>query len=884
MKRSILFFFAILMHTSVSSQNITFADANFKSKLIEADVTNQIAKDVLGNFFKIDANNDSEIELSEALQVSYLDVSDSFINSLDGVLNFTNLTELRCYQNEITTLNVLGLTNLTKLYCMSNQIAVLDVSLLSNLEILFCSNNLLTILNVNGLANLQNCELQVNQISALTFNGLTNLKFLNCSSNNLTVLDVTSLTNLERLSCENNQINLLNVAGLDNLENLSCATNQLTALDLSGVTNLVNLNCAFNQIPQSSLIGLNTSIVSLNYSDNQLTTLNVANFTNLEILLCFTNLLTVLDVAPLTNLKELYCGNNLLPTLDVTNLTNLEQLNCSSNMLTELDVDNCINLVSVFCSNNQIQVLDLNNAINLWRFVADNNQLTTLLFKNGTPQSASASTLFNNPNLTYVCIDNQFSNEIAFGNYITNLYPNCTVNSYCSFVPGGIHYTIEGTTRYDMNTDGCDALDSTHPFLKLSVTNGANSQNIVANALGSYTVSVGQGDYTVTPVLENPSYFTCSPASTTVSFPTTASPFVQDFCITPNGIHNDLEVKVMPLIPARPGNDSRYNLVLKNNGTNTQSGTVDLVFDDSVMDFVFSNSTVSSQTTNSLTWNFTGLLPFQTSQIIVEFNLNSTTETPALNSGDVLNFTASINGLPDETPQDNVSNLHQLVVNSFDPNDKTCLEGTTISPEMIGEYVHYMIRFENNGTANAQNIVVLDRIDVSKLDINTLLTINSSHSFITRITDTNKVEFIFENINLPFDDANNDGYVAFKIKTNSNLVEGDTFSNNASIYFDYNFPIDTNTATTTIQALANPDFEFINYFTLAPNPVKDVLTIQNKSTTEITSLSIYNVLGQLVLTVTEPNASLDVSHLKSGHYYIKVMSPLGSSSSTFIKI
>ncbi len=63
-----------------------------------------------------------------------------------------------------------------------------------------------------------------------------------------------------------------------------------------------------------------------------------------------------------------------------------------------------------------------------------------------------------------------------------------------------------------------------------------------------------------------------------------------------------------------------------------------------------------------------------------------------------------------------------------------------------------------------------------------------------KLQHNNKVEFIFENINLPFDDANNDGFVAFKIKTKSSLVLGDTFSNSANIYFDYNFPIVTNTA------------------------------------------------------------------------------------------
>jgi uncharacterized repeat protein (TIGR01451 family) len=64
--------------------------------------------------------------------------------------------------------------------------------------------------------------------------------------------------------------------------------------------------------------------------------------------------------------------------------------------------------------------------------------------------------------------------------------------------------------------------------------------------------------------------------------------------------------------------------------------------------------------------------------------------------------------------------LNQTVVGSFDPNDKTCLEGEIVSPELIGKNVHYLIRFENTGTANAENIVVTDYIDTTVFDINTL--------------------------------------------------------------------------------------------------------------------------------------------------------------------
>ena len=310
---------------------------------------------------------------------------------------------------------------------------------------------------------------------------------------------------------------------------------------------------------------------------------------------------------------------------------------------------------------------------------------------------------------------------------------------------------------------------------------------------------------------------------------------------------------------------------------------MNLDFDDSVLDYVNSNPATSSQILNVLEWSFTNLQPFETRHIELTLNVNSPTETPPVSGGDVLNYFASISNQSDVTPENNTSAIKQDVFNSFDPNDKSCLEGSIVSADVIGEYVHYKIRFENTGTFAAENIVVKDLIDEAKFEVTTLTPISGSHSFSTRIVQNNKVEFVFENINLPFDDANNDGYVIFKIKTKPNLVVGDSFSNSASIYFDYNFPIDTNTATTTIQALANSDFEFGNYFTIAPNPVNDFLIIKKKADIDISSLSVYNALGQLIMTVLEPNSDIDVSELKSGNYFIKVISNEGISSINFIK-
>jgi hypothetical protein len=272
---------------------------------------------------------------------------------------------------------------------------------------------------------------------------------------------------------------------------------------------------------------------------------------------------------------------------------------------------------------------------------------------------------------------------------------------------------------------------------------------------------------------------------------------------------------------------------------------------------------------NYINWNFTNLQPLESKEIIVTFNINSPLETPPVNSGFNLLYTLCINGgVVDETPEDNIFVLHQTVVNSFDPNNKICLEGNAIGPEMIGKYVHYVINFENTGTANAENIVLKDVIDTTKFDISSLVPIDGSHPYVTKISDGSKVEFIFENINLPFDDEHNDGYLAFKIKTKPDLSIGDSISNSASIYFDYNAPIDTEPVVTTIRTLTNSDFMLNNVFSIFPNPAASIIQISNLSNEEF-EIQITSILGKVL--VQESNSdTIDVSNLARGIYLVTI--------------
>ena len=704
---------------------------------------------------------------------------------------------------------------------------------------------------------------QISDLTGIAY--FTNLIKLDCDGNSLTNLDVSGLNILIILNCRSNQLNILNITGLDDLQALNCSENQLTTIDITQNIELHQFIC----------------------TGNQLTSIDVSQNFFLHIFYCNGNQLTSIDVTQNIFLQVFDCSNNLLNTIDIAQNTLLWDLKCGHNQLTILDVSQNPDLSIMNCEGTQITSIDLSNNTYLGEiFLNNNSQLSSINVKNGYG-SVLWIEFSNCPLLEYICTNEVQLDEIQQKINTYGYAATCHVNSYCSFVPGGAFYEISGNTKLDSNNNGCDVSDINFSNLNFSISDGTNTSSLIANQTGNYSISVQAGNYTITPKLENPSYFTISPTSVIVNFPQETSPFTQDFCVSIIP-HSDVEIVIIPTSPARPGFNASYKLVYRNKGNQIENGTVTFsMYNPDVVDFVSSLPNFNSQTITpsieSFTWNYSNLQPFETREIYIVLNINSPMETPPVNGGDLLSFdTQIVTSNTDENLNDNFFAIRQVVVNSYDPNDKTCLQGETIPPSEVGKYVHYVIRFENTGTFPAENIVVKDLIDLAKYDIATLVPLNSSHDFYTRING-NKVEFIFENINLDFNDATNDGYVAFKIKTLPSLVLGDTFTNNANIYFDYNFPITTNTYTTTVAALSTQDFDFGTYFTLYPSPAKDLLNIQAKQGLTVNSIEIYNQLGQIIMAVTNAVNSIDVADLSSGTYFVKINTEKGSTNAKFLK-
>lgn len=615
-------------------------------------------------------------------------------------------------------------------------------------------------------------------------------------------------------------------------------------------------------------------------NNTQLTTVDLTGMSSLITVKLFANtLLNSFNVSGLVNLKTLQCNIHLnLFALDLTDLVSLEQLSCYSNRFSDLNFMNLPSLFSLDCGGNSLTTIDVSNCPLISTLSCEGSPLlTTIFMKNGSNENTGFAGC---PNLNFICADESQIAEILLDFALIDI-TNVEVNSYCSFNPGGDFNTITGNVKFDSNNNGCDAADNAIANLRMNLTGGPVQNAVFSTASGNYNCYVLAGSYDVAPEVENPTWFNFSPANSNFNFVDNNNNLVvQDFCISGNGVHPDLEIVLAPTSSARPGFDSSYQLVYKNKGTEALSGNITFTFNDAVLNYLSSTIAPDAQSSGLLNWNFSNLQPFENRSFSITLHVNAPTDVPAVNVGDVLPFEATITPvIGDEIPQDNLFTFNETVVGSFDPNNIICLEGTSVAPSEIGNYLHYMVNFENTGTAPAANIVVKTEIDPAQFNINSLQLMNASHAVDARITG-NKVEFIFNGIDL---DIGGHGHILLKIKSNETLVSGGMVSKRADIFFDYNAPIDTGFYNTVFQTLSSTTFAADDSIMIFPNPVVDALTV--KADSSIQSIELFDAQGRIIRTslVNARETRLNLSAFSKGMYLIKIQTAQGSKTQKLLK-
>ena len=822
MKKLLLFFFTICTF-STFSQIVNIPDPEFKQALLNYSP-------------RIDTNYDYQISIQEAQAITSLtitnhhreehggDPNDPFggfpfvqegIYDFTGIEAFINLTYLDCSDNDLISLDVSALTQLTSLNCSSN-------------------------INHMGFGG---------GITTLTLPNSNTLTQINTSINYLSSLDLSNYTLLVDVNVASNNISNLILPNSSTLQKIDFTYNNLTTIDVSQNTGL------------EVLIGYNNSLTTVN--TNALTALSIFSISN--------NNITSLDVTQNTQLINLNCAGNNLNNIDLSQNSLLNYLNCSSNVLTSLDVSNNNNLNTIICGANQITDLNLSFSPSLSRILVNNNQLTSLNIKNGN-NSNMASNWFDargNANLNLICVD-----DISYANStFTRKDAQSYYSNICSFIPTNSN-TITGSVSFDFNADGCDPLDSKSINTKLTNTSTSTSNVTFTDANGQYLLYTQEANNTLDIFTNLPNFFTVTPTTQNVTFTGSGATQNIDFCITANSVVNDVKVSILPITESRPGFQTTVRVYYENLGSTILSGDINLTFDNLKEVYISSSETTTSQTTNSLSWNYTNLNPFEKKYIDVIFEINRPTDLiNPVNNGDVLSYTSTINPTSgDANPNDNTANLDDITIGSYDPNDIIALEGNYIDENQVPDFLNYRIRFQNTGTASAINIVVKNGLD-SDLDWDSFQPIMASHNYRINITDDNKIDFIFENIHLADSTSNepaSHGWIYYKIKPKSSFSLGDVVENTANIYFDYNPPVITNTYTTEIkEPIVNPIDDL--RARVFPNPTRRFANIKVNLKGR---LVVYNKYGVKLFRhkLKKGVNKFDFGWLPKGKYFLKIKS------------
>jgi Leucine-rich repeat (LRR) protein len=426
-------------------------DANFEDKLIAL----QIDKD----------GKNGKVKTESISTVTALDISSSSISDLTGIQDFSSLTELRAYNNNLTAVDVTKNTKLTTLRVGTNQLTTLNVSQNTALTYLDFSQNKITTIDLAKNTELTYFGASSNLLSTIDLSQNTKIGALFLHSNMLVSLDVSKNLSLNQLWCFENQIRTLDFSQNTKLVEVLANTNRLINLNIKNGKNIQlggsNGGVRFTQNPELKCIQVDdvnysnanwgskkdvTAIYSVatcpvveaftlipdpNFEDKlialqidkdgkngKVATTNVAYLTTLNV--SNSNISDLTGIEDFASLTSLECNNNQLKTINVSKNRALTKLNVSKNQLTVLSVSENTLLNNLNCSSNAILVLDVSKNIALNNLSASFNKIQYLdVSANKTLKEldCAANDLYN---LNLKNGNNANMQNVIFGNFTQN--------------------------------------------------------------------------------------------------------------------------------------------------------------------------------------------------------------------------------------------------------------------------------------------------------------------------------------------------------------------------------------------------------------------------------------------------------------------------------
>jgi hypothetical protein len=458
-------------------------------------------------------------------------------------------------------------------------------------------------------------------------------------------------------------------------------------------------------------------------------------------------------------------------------------------------------------------------------------------------------------------------------------------NCYC---------TISGYVYNDLNAN-CTK-DSGEEGIPHVMVGCSGNGYVFTDAGGFYSFKVPSGTYTVT---ENPQGILnlqpCEQNNRSVSVVAASgcNNAISFGNLVPQ-VH-DMKLLSMGYNKPEPGYPYSHSLVISNDGSYPENQIQTGFEHDGQLLFQNSTPLVYEQIDPSghPHWyskqsGFPELAPGESIQMFNNFN------TPAnipLGTAILLKDTVSYappvsNWMNDNSPWNNVEYYTPEVVGSYDPNFKE------VRPAGIGplgkitvrdSILHYIIHFQNTGTAPARLVVLTDSID-DDLNLLTLKPGWSSHAYKASVDENRVLSFRFDNINLPDSSSSplgSIGIVEYTIHLKPRLLEDTEIKNNVDIFFDFNPPVRTNTTLNTIEKRAGFETESgkINKLNLFPIPSDGSFTLQfeqpghaHSATCQIMDINGRLIQTDLLQVKTGKNSfNLVLRNAEAGLYLLKVL-------------
>ena len=778
-------------------------------------------------------------------------------NTPDPIVNFDGLAAITTVEGQLN------------IYSMPDPNVKVDLSGLENIQTIegelsltgFSQTGTNSLKGLEGLTSIGG-DLRLHSMDIENFEGLNNLTQINGAF----YLDDSQFENFEGLgSLDTIRVNFdihfctfNSFSGWENLKSLeSLFIMSSTFMDFTGLDSLSDLQYFF--IAESSINSFNglKSLKSIPEAFDLIHVTGLENFTGLDSLEFVRSFSIwnseIIDFTGLESLKTIEHNFDVSSCYYLTSMKGLENLESIGDHLQ-------LNLNDALGSITELESLDFLSIPNV--YIGNNYSLS-------------------------MCANTAICNYLAAGGAgIADNSPGCNgaieIIAQCTDNRAKVNYF----NFYDLNQN--ELFEANEPlFLDARIKVDPLSYFSYQTNNGGQ-IFLDPGDYELT--LEVGDNWTITSSNNSINLIGVDSSTCDSiyFGVYPN-VEESLLVTFIQSAPTRCNEFITFEVSTKNLGTTKESGILWLEVDQNTPEVEFIDIPDTIVDPHRYGWFFTDLFPSESITREIRLKIPG---PPGFPVGTQLYYSTAIDFVDQPWVQTASAFRYQPEMRcSYDPNDKLVAPNREGQYTLFEEYLIYTIRFQNTGNDVAYDVLILDTLDAN-LDASTFQLLGTSHEeqLITNLKDGQFLSFEFENIFLP--DSTSDlegsqGYVSYLIRGKNGLAENTAITNTASIYFDANPPVVTNTTqnimvselpTTSTKQLSNLAF------TITPNPAFDQIQLTYPFTEEATII-LWNQLGRVIdQRIIRSNDSIDLSRFKSGIYWLEFR--LGESNliKRFVKI